>query len=734
MFLTSESGTFGGAQRQHKSQAPLELWGGIECTVVRIGDEYRNQIVETGHSARLDDLDAMAKLGIKAVRYPIVWETVAPETPTELDFSWHDRRMDKLRELGIRVIGGLVHHGSGPRYTSLLDPDFGKRLADYAAKVARRYPWIDMWTPVNEPLTTARFSCLYGHWYPHKRDINAMLLALANECHASALAMQAIRAIAPSAQLMVTEDLGKTFSTERLAYQAEHENERRWLSLDLLTGRVVPGHRFYDWLLKSGAPEPVLEALAGGVARPDLLGINHYLTSERFLDHRLHRYPGMEPGSNGVDLYMDLEAVRIDRLKKDVGPARRLREAWERYNIPIAISEVHHGCSREEQVRWFTQVWRAAEQERRRGADIRAVTLWSMFGAVDWRSLLTRREGTYDVGAFDTRSEKPRPTLIARTAAKLGRGERIDHPVLDLPGWWKRPGRTYARPGYDILPAIASRARPILITGATGTLGRAFSKICSHRGLAHVLTSRADLDITDEASVARALDRYKPWAVVNTAGFVRTWEAQEKADECFRINATGPELLGRACKIHGIPLVTFSSDLVFDGSLGRSYVEPDELAPKCPYGRSKAAAEARLLAIGADALIIRTSAFFGPWDRYNFLFSTLERLKRGEEVTASDKTIVSPTYVPDLVHASLDLLVDGETGIWHLTNQGAVSWYDIAREIADAVKLDARRVRAEDVHERADTSLTSSRGLLLRPLSAAVSAYASELRSSEISA
>ena len=69
--------------------------------------------------ARLGDIDAMAELGIKAVRYPILWETVAPESPDELDFSWHDERLERLRELGIKVIGGLVHHGSGPRYTEL---------------------------------------------------------------------------------------------------------------------------------------------------------------------------------------------------------------------------------------------------------------------------------------------------------------------------------------------------------------------------------------------------------------------------------------------------------------------------------------------------------------------------------------------------------------------------------------------------------------------------------------
>jgi dTDP-4-dehydrorhamnose reductase len=710
-------------RRKNTGQAPLELWGGVECTVVRIGDEYRNQLVDTGHWSRMDDLEAMAELGVKAVRYPIVWESVAPQVPTELDFSWHDKRLARLRKLGIRLIGGLVHHGSGPRYTSLLDPDFPRLLADYAARVAGRYPWIETWTPVNEPLTTARFSCLYGHWYPHSRSIEAMFKALANECLATLLAMREIRKIIPAAQLMVTEDLGKTFATDPLAYQADHENERRWLSFDLLAGRVVPGHPFHDWLIGSGVSQPALDELATGAGAPDLIGINHYLTSERFLDHRIQRYPDIEPGSNGIDTYVDLEAVRVHRLRNQVGPARRLEEAWERYSTPLVYSEVHHGCTRDEQVRWLVEVWTACEKVRAKGADVRAATLWSMFGAVDWRSLLTRREGVYDVGAFDTRSQKPRPTLVARAAKTLGSGEPFDHSLLDLPGWWRRPGRCNNRRRFEMLPSDCSKARPILITGATGTLGRAFSKICAHRGLAHVLTSRSDLDICDPDSIAAALDRHKPWAVINTAGFVRTWEAEAKMDECFQANATGPELLAKACRRHGIPFVTFSSDLVFDGKLGRSYVEPDEPAPACAYGRSKAEAEARLMAMDSDVLIVRTSAFFGPWDRYNFLFDTFECLKRGEEVTLSDRTIVSPTYVPDLVHAALDLLLDEEKGLWHLTNEGAVSWHDLACEVADRAHAARSLVVATQDSEKADTSLTSNRGLLLRPLDQALTEF-----------
>jgi dTDP-4-dehydrorhamnose reductase len=700
-----------------RAKDPLELWGGVECTVVRVGDEYRNQIVETGHHGRLDDLDTIAALGIKAIRYPIVWETVAPDRPDELDFGWTDERLARLRSLGIEVIGGLVHHGSGPRYTSLLDPNFPKLLGDYAARVAGRYPWIEWWTPVNEPLTTARFSCLYGHWYPHHTSMQSMLRALVNECLGTAYAMEAIRKVNPAAKLLQTEDLGKTFSTPKLAYQAKHENERRWLSLDLLSGRIRAGTEWHGKLLRAGVAEEELALFLDGRFAPDLIGINHYLTSERYLDERAELYPGIEVGGNGRDAYLDLEAIRMPHLVGETGPAARLREAWERYRTPLAISEVHHGCTRDEQVRWFVDVWNAAEEVRSEGVDLRAVTLWSILGAVDWRSLITRREGVYDVGAFDVRGARPRATLIARAAKAVGEGRRFDHPVLDVPGWWRRDQRFYISPS---APHDMTGGRPVLITGATGTLGRAFARLCEHRGLAFVLTSRAEIDITNPHSIDAAIERYQPWAIVNTAGFVRVADAEQEPEACFQINTTGPELLAQACARRGLPLVTFSSDLVFDGQLGRAYLETDPARPSCVYGQSKAEAEQRVLDIWPETLVVRTSAFFGLWDRYNFVWNTLRALHAGEEVTASDVSVISPTFVPDLVHATLDLLLDGETGLWHLANEGAVSWNGLARWIAEDAKLDGGLIRTPDDAMPSNTALSSERGLILRPLDRAI--------------
>ena len=704
----------------------IALWAGIECTVARVGDAFRNQAQETGHADRIDDLDAIAALGIRTLRYPVLWETISPERPDQADWRWHDLRLARLRELGIAPIAGLVHHGSGPRYTNLLDPQFPSLLAAHASAVAERYPWIEQFTPVNEPLTTARFSGLYGHWYPHGTSRATFLQALVTQCHATALAMQAIRAITPEARLIQTEDLGKTFSTPRLEYQAEHENQRRWLSFDLLTGRLDRNHPWYSKFIAAGIDPNVLAYLQDQPCTPDILGINHYLTSERYLDDDLRPYPAHHHAGNTRDAYVDVEAVRIALPPDSTGPKARLQEAWQRYGLPLAVTEAHHGCTRDEQLRWLMEVWQAATALQREGIDLRAVTVWSLFGCVDWNSLLTQRKGFYESGVFDARSTPPRPTVLAHATRALATTGEFDHPVLDRQGWWHRDEFHYQPPGRATMVPRHGRRR-VAIAGATGTLGCAFARICGGRALDHILLTRSEMDITSAASIEAALCRHRPWAVVNAAGYVRVDQAEHDAERCFRENATGAELLARACARLGIAYVTFSSDLVFDGSLGRAYVESDLVCPTSIYGSSKAAAERLVAQAWPQSLVIRTSAFFGPWDRYNFVHAVLQALRDGRSVEASDRVTVSPTYVPDLVNAALDLLIDGASGVWHLANQGLVSWHELALQAARAAQVDAVSLIRVDQGEAAVTALTSERGLILPPLEEALPRYMRDL-------
>jgi dTDP-4-dehydrorhamnose reductase len=132
--------------------------------------------------------------------------------------------------------------------------------------------------------------------------------------------------------------------------------------------------------------------------------------------------------------------------------------------------------------------------------------------------------------------------------------------------------------------------------------------------------------------------------------------------------------------------MTFSSDLVFDGMKQKPYIESDLVNPLNVYGKSKAESEKKVIMVNEESLIIRTSAFFGPWDQYNFLHWVETNACNQIPIPVANDAYVSPTYVPDLVHTSLDLLIDDEKGIWHLANLGVISWYELAKEAVNRLK------------------------------------------------
>jgi dTDP-4-dehydrorhamnose reductase len=719
----------------------LELWGGHECTVNRVQEHYRDQTVLSGHQDRIEDLCLFASLGVKALRYPVIWERVAPNSPGERDWSWTDERLAEIRRLGMRPIAGLLHHGSGPAYTSLVSDDFVALFADYAGAVAERYPWIEDWTPVNEPLTTARFSALYGHWYPHACDEGLFWTALLNQVEGVRQAMARIRRVNPAARLIQTEDLGQTYCTPPLAEQAAFDNHRRWLTWDLLTGRVNHDHPFWPRLHRFGLGHR-LKAMADAPCPPDVIGVNHYLTSERFLDHRVELYPPDRHGGNDRMAFADVEAVRVMN-PPPAGLAGLLEQTWERYGLPLAVTESHNGCTREEQMRWTLEAWRAAERLIARGADVRAVTSWALLGSYDWNSLLTRAVGHYEPGAFDLRGGSPQPNAMTRMLADLAAG-RDTHPVARGQGWWRRDVRLEFQPTnlvvnpppperhFDPEPAPTA---PILIAGATGTLGQALARACRLRGLPYVLTDRRQMPLDDKAAIDQVLALHRPWAVINAAGWVRVDAAELDPDGCRRANTLGAVNLARGALESGAHYTSFSSDLVFGGRLHRPYVESDSTRPLNVYGLTKEAAETQVLALGGQALMVRTAAFFSADDPHNFAAEVARQLTAGRPLRAAQDLVITPTYVPDLCDAVLDLVIDGETGLWHLSNGEALTWADFGLALAGRLGLDRRLIRpapAADFGWRAQrplkAPLATERGRRLPDLGRALDRYAHRMR------
>ncbi len=707
----------------------IEVWGGVECTLNRVGDSYLNQLRMSGHMERASDLDLFHALGIRTLRFPVLWEQHAPDSPDEIDWEWADRRLGRLQELGIKPIVGFVHHGSGPRYTDLLDPEFAAKLAFFAERFAARYPWVEAYTPINEPLTTARFSGLYGIWFPHHRDTKSFLRILWHECLATRAVMKAVRAVNPRAEFIQTEDLGRISSTKRLAYQADFENHRRWLGFDILCGRFQAGHPLYAFCLAHGLKEEEIRDFALNPCPPDIFGINHYVTSNRFLDDRLEFYPPAAHGGNGRHAYADVEAVRADEAP--ASPAELLEEVWLRYKRPIAVTEVHIGCTREEQMRWLRDIHEAASALRQRSIPIRAITPWSLLGSFDWNNLVTAQNGSYESGVFDLRTGSPRPTQLAKMIKAYAQGETFDHPALDMEGWWRRPERLLIgveRPGSA--SALASRVkkpRPILITGGEHKLARAFVKQCELRALPHRIVRQDEFERLSEAEVDSRLRELKPWAIIHAAAYAKDDGLDALCELSLQKAVRTTGALAQYCADTKTKLLHFSSEHVFDGAAGEAYTESSAKNPLNLYGRTQNEAEDRLSAIYPEALTIRTSTLFDPWDEDNILHAMLRQLARGENFPAPNDFIVSPTYLPEFCERGLDIFLDDERGIWHLTNASALSWAAFMRMVLAPTKFDPNQIQeappGQSLRRPAYAPLRSERGQLLRGLEEAIDSF-----------
>ena len=618
----------------------LELWGGHECTVNRVGDHWFDQTVISGHEHRLGDLALFAGVGIRKLRYPALWERIAPEHPDRRDFRWTDERIAEIARLGMEPILTLCHHGSGPRYTSLLDPGFAPGLAAHAAAVAARYPHVEDYTPVNEPLTTARFSAAYGLWYPHLRDERSFWLALLNEIDATRLAMRAIRAVNPAARLIQTDDLGFCHATPPVMREAAWQNERRWIGWDLLCGMVTPDHELWSRIARFGLADR-LRAIADDPCPPDIIGVNHYPSSERFLDHRLDLRADRDLADQAVGdcdgvSFVDVDVARAEPARL-IGLAGLVEQAWERYRRPVAITECHHGHTRDEQARWLIAAWEHALALRARGVDVPAVTAWALLGSHDWNRMVTRFIGHYEPGVFDLRGPEPRPTLVAHVLKSLTDERQPQGPGLDVPGWWTEERRVRAARSarFEVArgPKPADAPRPLMVLTGDPVLTALATYACEARGLHYFV--RGELDLSEALAE-------RPWAILATSSDGAA--AGELAGICDAIGARG-------AFIHG----------------------PEK---SLPLGSDK------LLAIRADP------AF--TVDDDGLAAYLLDAIDSSWEPHVDEDAPWAGVYGPTLIDGVLDMLLDGVAGRVDFLAGDSLTARDLHQELGRLARREAR--------------------------------------------
>lgn len=228
-----------------------------------------------------------------------------------------------------------------------------------------------------------------------------------------------------------------------------------------------------------------------------------------------------------------------------------------------------------------------------------------------------------------------------------------------------------------------------LVLGAGGQLGSELVRLLPEA----VGYSRLELSVSDRAGIEAACLRHKPLVVFNCAAYNAVDKAESEPELAGAVNAAGAENAAAACARHGVRLVHFSTNFVFDGRLERPYTEKDEAKPLGVYGRTKLDGEMAVLAALPQALVVRTAAVFG--DRGSaikggsFPQRIVERARRGEPIRVVADQRVNPTYARDLARAAILLASSDLAGVVHAVAEGCCGWDEFARAALAACGVDA---------------------------------------------
>jgi dTDP-4-dehydrorhamnose reductase len=226
----------------------------------------------------------------------------------------------------------------------------------------------------------------------------------------------------------------------------------------------------------------------------------------------------------------------------------------------------------------------------------------------------------------------------------------------------------------------------ILITGAGGQVGRELMATLAHHDVVGV--DHRQLDIADRDQVLGAITTLRPDVVVNTAAWTAVDANESDPDRAWAVNALAVRHLSDGARRVGATVCQLSTDYVFDGSQPAPYVEWDAPNPASMYGRSKRGGE---LELGPGDTIVRTSWVCG-FHGGNMVKTILRLAGEHDRLTFVDDQRGHPTFADDLAAVVARLVVERRPGLFHVTNQGAVSWYEFAREVLAAAGLDPDRV------------------------------------------
>jgi beta-glucosidase/6-phospho-beta-glucosidase/beta-galactosidase len=333
------------------------------------GRKRVDEMEKCGHYARWqEDFELVREMGISFLRYGVpLYKTYT--AAGQYDWSFADAAFRDLREKDILPLVDLCHFGVPDWIGNFQNPDFPGLFADYARAFAQRYPWLQLYTPVNEMYICAVFSARYGWWNEQLSDDRAFVTALKNIVKANVLAMRAILEERPDA-IFIQSESSEYFHAEnpQAIGPAEVMNAERFLSLDLNYGRRVDSE-MYEFLMDNGmTPEEYHFFLDNNLKHHCIMGNDYYVTNE----HRVSA---------------DGSTVAAGEI---FGYAEITWQYYDRYRLPVMHTETNfnEGAKGDEAIFWLWKEWANLLRVRNDGIPVVGFTWYSLTDQVDWDTAL----------------------------------------------------------------------------------------------------------------------------------------------------------------------------------------------------------------------------------------------------------------------------------------------------------------------------------------------------------
>jgi beta-glucosidase/6-phospho-beta-glucosidase/beta-galactosidase len=382
-----------GSARQPLRQPITEkqfTWGaGIECSF--LPHLNVDQFEWTQHNRFWRDDFKLAKndLGISTLRYALPWHKLET-SPGKFDWSIADERIHAAAEMGIELYLDVMHFGT-PIWLKQAagDPEFPEALERFTEAMVGRYAGqVSTWCPCNEPLVLALFSGDFGFWPPHSRKWKGYMPVLTRIVQAVNRSIRAIRRAQPEGTVLLCDNV-ENYKTrdQELQVEVRRRNLRRYLVLDLLTGRLDRHHPLFNWVTSYGMSELDLEWFRTNPQTPDVLGLDYYPHS----DWQLEKYH---------------QGVRQRRSETPVGIYGIANAYYSRYGLPMMLTETSIEGKPINREIWLEETVEDCKRLREEGVPMMGYFWWPMVDQVDWDGALTHRVGKiHEVGLFNLKRQ-----------------------------------------------------------------------------------------------------------------------------------------------------------------------------------------------------------------------------------------------------------------------------------------------------------------------------------------